>query len=168
MNNCSRNSAQFVNIFPNMWIFYLQTVNYTTNITNIHNNNNDDISISLKRFCEQKKITKTIRIDKDIKYWNTSANYIQEIKAQMTMDEIKKLSSYYKRKNNELRDDYYKGENVLIISADQLEIVIGMFITFLKEYADMDNKAILMALQSKFNTQLTISDNMRKLIQTYS
>lgn len=166
MNNLSHNSAQFVNIFPNIWIFYLQTVNYTTNITNIHNN--DNISLNLKRFCEQKKITKTIRIDKDIKYWNTSANYIQEIKAQMMEDEIKKLSSYYKRKNNELRDDYYKDENVLIISGDQLEIVIGMFITFLKEYADMDNKAILIALQSKFNNQLTISDNMRRLIQTYS
>ena len=57
MNNNStnilNNIVQFVNIFPNVWVFYLQTTNYEIcTINNINRNNSNDVSINLKRFCK--------------------------------------------------------------------------------------------------------------------
>jgi len=152
------NSIQYVNIFPNVWVFYLNG--------NVSNANN--VSVNLKKFCDTNKIKKIIRIDKDVKYWNKSENYIDAIKKQLMQDEIKKLTSYYKKKNFEIKRNYYDNETVLIISNNQLEIVIGMFIIFLKDYADMELKSILLSLQSKFNTKITLSDNMKALIHSYS
>lgn len=152
--------VHFITIFPNIWFTYFE-------LSPIHTNE-DVISIStnIKKFCGDKGITKLIRCDKDVNYWNQSGKYITDIKTQMMNDEITMLNKYYQTKITEIYDNYMKNIPTMIISHAQLEISIGLLISFMKKYADININTSIKLVQEKLCVHgITFSDSMIRLLQ---
>jgi hypothetical protein len=154
-------TAHFITIFPNIWVVYFK-------ISPIHTA--DDIaqlSVTVRRFCTTHDISKTIRCDKDIGYWNKSGNYIAAIGIPMRTDEIQMVLQYYKTKCLEIHGNYAKHIPTLIISHTQIELTVGLFVYFMKTYGSMMVPTAIKTVQGKLGVggDISFSDAMIQLLQ---
>lgn len=151
--------VHFITIFPNIWVTYFE-------ISPIHTDADiTGISTSIKKFCIERGISKMIRCDKDINYWNQSGKYIAEIKTQMMNDEITMLIKYYQTKIAEIHGNYMKHIPTLIISHSQVEIVISLLVMFMKKYCDMNVQNAIKIVQEKMCVHgVAFSDSMIRLL----
>ncbi len=158
----SGTKVHFITIFPNIWFTYFE-------ISPIHTDEDvASISTNIKKFCGEKGITKLIRCDKDVNYWNQSGKYINEIKTQMMNDEITMLNKYYQSKNTEIYNNYAKNIPTIIISHSQLEISIGLLVYYMKKYTDISIHNSIKIVQEKLcihGNTITFSDSMIRLLQ---
>ena len=66
----------------------------------------------------------------------------------------------------EIYDNYMKNIPTMIISHSQLEISIGLLISFMKKYADININTSIKLVQEKLCVHgITFSDSMIRLLQ---
>jgi len=150
----------FVNIFPNIYLFYFQTLkenNYQVNKPFILN--------KLSKFINKNNIDKIIKINEEASFWFRNDQYINQIEKQLEHIESDKLFEYYNLKIKELKNDYYDNKNVLIISTNNIDISIGLFILFFKINCNMNYKKAIESIQSKLHSKIFISNKMKQFIK---
>lgn len=152
-------NIKFINFFPNIWICYLDKP--------INKKNTSQLTTILKKFCSTKNIKKVIRIDKDTTFWMKSSVYIQDIKKELEFIEINNLIKYYNTIHKTIYTNYYNNTETIIISGHNLEIVYGLLMTYLYKYGDMTPINSYKGIVSKFNTDISISNEMKLLLKMY-
>lgn len=150
----------FVNIFPNIYLFYFQTLK-----ENNHKVNKPFILNKLSEFIKKNNIDKIIKINEETSFWFRNEQYINQIESQLESIESDKLFEYYNLKIKELKNDYYSNKKVLIISTNNIDISIGLFILFFKIKCNMNYKKALESIQSKLHSKIFLSNKMKLFIK---
>ena len=150
----------FVNIFPNIYLFYFQTLK-----ENNHQVNKPFIINKLSQFINKNNIDKVIKINEETSFWFRNNQYINQIEKQLEHIESDKLYEYYNLKIKELKNDYYDNKNVLIISTNNIDISIGLFILYFKINCNMDYKKAVESIQSKLHSKIFLSNKMKQFIK---
>ncbi len=154
-------NGYFVELLPNIYWFYIYK-----NTNTIKSSNVMEIQNNIKKFHSYKNIQQVIRLDDDTKFWLQNKNYSEEIKGKIREIENQKLLNYFHQKIKEIKILYVSGKSVLIISNNNIDTAIGLFILLFKIFANMDCKHSILSIQSKVKTPITIGADMKYFIKT--
>lgn len=156
----------FLNIFPNIYWFFIDVSNDNNNNHNqdINKTINNFISHKIKQFCKDKDINKIIRLDQDTSYWNKFNMYHVNVQKKIFDMESQKMKQYMETKIAELTQSYFNYQKTLIISNNHTDTGIILFIYLLKHLCNMNYKQSLLSIQSKMNSKLIINNINTKLL----
>ena len=153
----------FVEILPNIYWTYIFIKQ-----DNIISKNLIQIQSDIKKFAKLKKISKIIRLDNDTSFWNINNEYNIEIKKKILEMNSKKLLDYVNSKVLELKQEYAQNNKVLIISNNNIETAIALFLILFKSIADMGFEHSIQSLQSKIHTPLKFSTKLNFFLKYFS
>jgi len=153
--------GHFIELLPNIYWFYIYK-----NTNDIKSTNVMEIQNNIKKFHSYKNIQRVIRLDDDTKFWLQNKDYTAEIKRKIREIENQKLLNYLNQKIKEIKILYVSGKSVLIISNNNIDTAIGLFILLFKNFANMDCKHSILSIQSKVKTPITIGTDMKYFIKT--
>ena len=154
-------NGYFVELLPNIYWFYIYK-----NVNTIKSTNVMEMQNNIKKFHSYKNIQQVIRLDDDTKFWLQNKDYTAEIKGKIREIENKKLLDYFNQKIKEIKMLYVSGKSVLIISNNNIDTSIGLFILLFKNLANMDCIHSILSIQSKVKTPITIGGDMKYFIKT--
>ena len=150
----------FVNILPNLYWVFIEVKKDNKISSHL-------ILNRIKQFCQLKKIDKIIRIDKDTHYWENKEKFIKEIYQQIQERNIKNIIQYCEIKSIELKQHYYDNNKILLITNNNIDSSIILFIYLFKYLSNMNWKQTLQSIQSKMSIPLIIKHDITKqLIKT--
>lgn len=147
----------FSSFFPSIWVCHIDKKNKI----------NMNIQGCLYKFCKSKNISKVIRMDNDINYWNISERYNGESKEQMVVQELKKVYEYYCDKIKVIDKCYDDDVQLLIISHAKIELLYGLLVCFLVKYGDLQLDKSMMTIKHKLGTTIRISQKITKLLKYF-
>ena len=152
-------NGYFTEILPNIYWFYIYK-NHNT----IKSHTINEIQLQIKRFCTYKNIVKIIRLDTDTSFWGKNNKYQIEIRKKLLGIESKKLLDYVIKKQFEILSFYKHNQPTLIISTNNMDTGLALFLYIFKHSANMDIKHSIISIKSKLTTPILISDNMKYFI----
>lgn len=148
----------FVNILPNIYWFFIEPKKDEKHI------NNSLVSNRIKEFCNVKNINKIIRLDQDTSYWNKHNMYNAQIQKQILEMEEKKLFDYFEAKTQQILNDYQNFNKTLIISNNNTDTAIALFIYLLKQLCNMNYSQSIISIQSKMKKNISFQNENTKYI----
>lgn len=150
----------FVEILPNIYWVYLHK-----NGNNLVSKTINTIQNNIKKFHEYKNIQKVIRLDSDTQFWSNHKQYTFEIRKKLIEIQNQKLLKYIQLKNNEIKSLYYSFKPILLISSNNIDTAIGLFILLFKFLANMNYKHSILSIQSKMKTPIHVSEELKYFLK---
>jgi hypothetical protein len=150
---------KLTNFFSNLWII--------SNIENDNINKQDFINY-ISKIKQNHNIGKIINFDKEFKFWNNeiSIKFNNTITTQIIIDNQKKTEELFKKISKFIISSLINQIQILIISINKNECLIGFIIFFICKYGGINLNKAMDTIESKLGclSGYRLDENIKKIL----
>ena len=144
-------------------------INIIPNVYWIYNNPNNkiqqnDYNIEVNKYCDQFNIRTLVELDDKLSFWNTSVQYINDIKNEVEQQEFSKLLIILKKTIEIVKTAYITNNPILISTYNNkyIEIGLAIWIYYFNINANIAFGDVIKLMAYKIIGNILMSDTLKK------
>lgn len=151
---------RFTNLYSNVWL-----------LSNYDNQNitNDDMLNIMNKIKTTHNISKIINFDNEFSFWQSKGATIEfnnTINTQIILDNQKRCLLLYQKISKILINSFISNKEILLISVNKLECLLGFLIYFICKNGDISLEKAITTLDSKLGCLhgYILDENIKKIV----